>query len=179
MPYLYSLFILLNGERNRSCQTVAQITLVLLNSVIKENYPIPLILERAKRIELSASAWKAEVLPLYDTRIGGPDGNWTRVLTCQPISSTFYLIWHYTTVSLMSNVHCCAWVWFLMKLYTHGLHQPSYDPTYLILDISGEESSGTKLVTESHSLWFYEETAEEGFDFWKNAFGTYRFLVIR
>ena len=29
----------------------------------------PLKVERVARIELAASAWKAEVLPLYDTRI--------------------------------------------------------------------------------------------------------------
>ena len=29
----------------------------------------PVLLERVVRIELTASAWKAEVLPLYDTRL--------------------------------------------------------------------------------------------------------------
>ena len=56
-----------------------------------------IILERVKRIELSQSAWKAEVLPLNYTRILG------RLMGIEPtnVGSTIQCVNHFATTAII------------------------------------------------------------------------------
>ena len=83
-----------------------------------------IILERVKRIELSQSAWKAEVLPLNYTRVLG------RLMGIEPtnVGATIRCVNHFATIA-MAGV---AGIEPTLTVLETAVLPLNYTPTYLI-----------------------------------------------
>ena len=84
----------------------------------------PYYMERVKRIELSQSAWKAEVLPLNYTRILG------RLMGIEPtnVGATIRCVNHFATIA-MAGV---AGIEPTLTVLETAVLPLNYTPTYLI-----------------------------------------------
>ena len=98
-----------------------------------------IILERVKRIELSQSAWKAEVLPLHYTRILG------RLMGIEPtnVGATIRCVNHFAPIA-MAGV---AGIEPTLTVLETAVLPLNYTPTYLINGAGSRTRTRNLLIT--------------------------------